>query len=123
MPKVYDLKISDTTSQSITLDLLMNLTNPTNYSATVPFVDVNILVNDTIMGHATAKDIEIGPGNNTAIPIRAVWEPAMQGGVNGTAVGQELLSQYISGIAFPSLPFTVFSTISLTGIHQATTPP
>ena len=75
----------------------MNLTNPTNYSATVPFVDINILANNTLLGHATVKNLYVGPGNNTNIPVTAVWDPSTLGGKKGAAVGREFLSQYISG--------------------------
>jgi hypothetical protein len=75
----------------------VNLTNPTNYSATVPYVDINILNNNTLLGHATVKDLYIGPGNNTNIPVTAFWDPATLSGKQGAAVGREFLSQYISG--------------------------
>ena len=75
----------------------MNFTNPTPYSANVPFADVHLLVNETVIGHVTAEGISVGPGNNTNVPIRAVWEPERQSGDKGVAVGRELLSQYISG--------------------------
>lgn len=123
LPKLYDLRISDTTEQSITLDVLMNLTNPTEYAATVPYMDVNILVNDTIMGHATARNISVGPGNNTGIPIRAVWEPAAQGGVNGNAIGRELLSQYISGMLPAAHASHAMATDTSLTSPQATTRP
>lgn len=75
----------------------MNLTNPTNYSATVPYADINILTNDTLLGHATVRDLYIGPGNNTNIPVTAVWDPLTLSGKPSAAVGREFLSQYISG--------------------------
>ncbi|KAI9723472.1 MAG: hypothetical protein M1828_004202 [Chrysothrix sp. TS-e1954] len=96
-PKVGGLKIVDTESNSLSLTANVNFSNPTPYSATVPYADINILVNDTILGHATAKDISVKSGNNTNIPITAVWHPSKVAGYNGTLVGRELLSQYISG--------------------------
>lgn len=91
------MNIIDTTETSLTIAALVNLTNPTNYSATVPYVDINILNNNTLLGHATIKDLYIGPGNNTNIPVVAHWDPATLGGKPGAAVGREFLSQYISG--------------------------
>lgn len=94
--KIGNLSIMDTSPTSITLSAHVNLTNPTNYSATVPYFNINILVNGTHLGQATAKDIEVHPGNNTNILITAVWDPYTYGGADGKAVGAELLSQYVS---------------------------
>ena len=80
----------------MTLQGKVNLTNPTQYSATIPYVDINILANDTILGHATVRNVKIVPGNNTNVTVQAVWDPAARG-PEGAAIGRELLSQYISG--------------------------
>ncbi|KAH0265887.1 hypothetical protein KCU91_g11144, partial [Aureobasidium melanogenum] len=96
-PKIGNLQILDTGKTSLTLTALVNFTNPTEYSATVPFVDINILTNDTLLGHATAKDVHVVPGNNTNILVTAVWDPRTLGGEQGHRVGVEFLSQYISG--------------------------
>ena len=77
---------------------IFNLTNPTNYSATIPYFNINILANDTILAQAVAQDVSIHPGNNSNIAVSAVWDPFTNGGANGTAIGKEWLSQYISGI-------------------------
>ncbi|KAH9881369.1 hypothetical protein IAQ61_000093 [Plenodomus lingam] len=94
---IGNLSIVDTSPTSITLQAYVNLTNPTNYSATVPYFDINILVNETHIGHATARDIEIHPENNTNLLVSAVWDPMTNGGAKGKQVGAELLSQYVSG--------------------------
>ena len=96
-PKVFGLQILDTSPTSLTLSALVNMTNPTNYSASVPFIDIHILVNGSLVGHATARDIEVVPGNNTDMYVEAVWDPLTLGGEKGRAVGAEFLSQYISG--------------------------
>ncbi|KAJ4365270.1 hypothetical protein N0V83_008889 [Neocucurbitaria cava] len=95
--KIGNLSIVDTSPTSITLHANVNLTNPTNYSATVPYFNINILVNGTKLGQATAKDVEVHPGNNTNILITAVWDPFTNSGAKGKEVGSELLSQYVSG--------------------------
>ncbi|KAL2355592.1 hypothetical protein BJ546DRAFT_971070 [Cryomyces antarcticus] len=96
-PKLGNLKILDTGSSSITLQAEVNVTNPTEYSATVPYIDINILNNGTILGHATAKDVRVVPGPNENILVTAVWDPLISSGSKGQAVGKEFLSQYISG--------------------------
>lgn len=95
--KIGNLSIVDTSPTSITLHANVNLTNPTNYSATVPYFNINILVNGTKLGQATAKDIEVHPGNNTNLLITAIWDPYTNSGAKGKEVGSELLSQYVSG--------------------------
>ncbi|KAF2013776.1 hypothetical protein BU24DRAFT_394790 [Aaosphaeria arxii CBS 175.79] len=92
-----NLSIIDTTRTSITIGAMANLTNPTNYSATVPYVNINILVNDTIVGQAVGENISVHPGNNTNIAVKIVWDPFTHSGDKGKAIGAEFLSQYVSG--------------------------
>ncbi|KAF2635110.1 hypothetical protein P280DRAFT_462208 [Massarina eburnea CBS 473.64] len=96
-PKIYNLSIVDTSRTSIVLQAHANLTNPTNYSATVPYFNINVLVNETILGQAIAKNVEVHPGNNSGILITVVWDPYRNSGAIGALVGRELLSQFISG--------------------------
>jgi len=94
---VGDLRIVNSTETTLTLQAKVNFTNPTQYSATIPYVDINILTNNTVLGHATVRNVKIVPGNNTNITVQAVWEPSAQG-PEGATIGRELLSQYISGM-------------------------
>lgn len=96
-PKVFDLEIVNTTSESIALRAKINMTNPTVYSASIPHARVNIANNDTILGHATVKDLDVVPGENTNLVAEAVWNPREVGGKQSGEVGRELLSQYLSG--------------------------
>jgi len=96
-PKIGNLAILDTTPDSFTIQAEVNFTNPTNYSATVPYIDINLLTNGTIIGHVTARDILVVPGNNTNTLVQAVWSPLALSGDHGKAIGAEFLSQYISG--------------------------
>ena len=75
----------------------MNLTNPTEYAATVPYVDIHITKNGSLLGHATARDLYVRPGENTNLLVKAVYDPLTLGGEDAKDVGRELLSQYISG--------------------------
>ncbi|KAH8730146.1 hypothetical protein GQ44DRAFT_673949 [Phaeosphaeriaceae sp. PMI808] len=95
--RVGNLSIVDTTPTSMTLQVHVNMTNPTNYSATVPYMSINILVNGTVLGQALIKDMSIKPGNNTNLIATALWDPYTNSGEKGKAVGAEMLSQYISG--------------------------
>jgi hypothetical protein len=96
-PKVFDLKILDTTTSGLTLSALVNITNPTVYYANIPYVDILIRKNGSTLGHATARDLAIGPGENSNLYVTAVYDPLTNGGANATAIGRELISQYISG--------------------------
>ena len=96
-PEVGSLKILETTKSSLLIEAKVNITNPTNYSATVPYVDINLFSNETLLGHATARDVNVIPGRNEGILVKATWEPSDLGGSKGVEAGRELLSQYISG--------------------------
>ncbi|KAL8766474.1 MAG: hypothetical protein Q9209_006768 [Squamulea sp. 1 TL-2023] len=96
-PKVGSLEILESSRTALTIKAKVNVTNPTEYSATVPFIDINISVNDTVLGHATARDVSVVPGPNQDLAVIAVWEPSCQDGKKGARIGSELLSQYISG--------------------------
>ncbi len=91
------MNILHTGPSSLTLQAEVNFTNPTQYSATVPYVNINILVNGTVLGQATAKNVAVVPGPNKNIIIEALWDPLTSSGKKGAAVGRELLSQYGSG--------------------------
>ncbi|KAF1921790.1 hypothetical protein BDU57DRAFT_489898 [Ampelomyces quisqualis] len=95
--RVGNLSIIGTTPTSITMQVYVNMTNPSNYSATVPYLSINILVNGTVLGQALIKDMHVKPGNNTNLIATALWDPFTNSGLKGRAVGSEMLSQYISG--------------------------
>jgi hypothetical protein len=95
--KVGDLEIIDTGKTSLELQAKVNFTNPTPYTAQVPFFNIHILNNGSIVGQATAKDVVVVKGNNTNLVINAIWDPIKFGGPRGAVIGRDLLSQYISG--------------------------
>lgn len=91
-PEIGALNILSTSPTSLSLAAKVNLTNPTEYSAVVPYIDVHLLVNDTIIGNATATNVELKPGFNQDLSVTALWNP------QDKKVGRELLSKYISGM-------------------------
>jgi hypothetical protein len=109
--KVGNLSISDTSATSLTITALVNFTNPTKYSATVPYFNINILANGSHIGSATVTDMEVTPGNNTNNLVSILWDPYTYGGDKGKKIGAELLSQYISGM-LPLLPPTTYSELT-----------
>lgn len=88
--------ILDTTPGSILLQALVNVTNPTPYTASIPFVTAHITCNGSVIGELMADDLEITTGNNTNLLVRAKWDPSM-GGAGAETIARDLISQYISG--------------------------
>ncbi|KAJ5342010.1 hypothetical protein N7541_011134 [Penicillium brevicompactum] len=111
-PRVISLRLGDTTESSMTVSTLVNFTNPTQYSATIPFVDLLILYNDTTVGHITAQNLSIAAGNNSHVPIDFLWCPSDLSGDHGVEAGRALFSSYISG----------FNTSVTTKTHRNTIP-
>ncbi|KUJ12106.1 uncharacterized protein LY89DRAFT_786246 [Mollisia scopiformis] len=96
-PSVGDLKVLSTSRTSLHLQAHVNFTNPTEYTAKIPYINIHILNNGSVIGDATARNITVGRGNNTNLLVQATWDPTTFGGENATKIGRELLSQYISG--------------------------
>lgn len=101
-PKIGALQILDTTKSTLTLAAKINVTNPTDYAATVPYVNLHLLCNGTLLGHAIARNVSVVPGPNHDLEVTAVWDPTASstdgnGNGQGVRVGRELISQYISG--------------------------
>ncbi len=86
-----------TSKTSLNLEARVNFTNPTEYTAQIPYINIHILNNGSVIGDATASNITVGRGNNTDVLVQATWDPTKYGGENATKIGRELLSQYISG--------------------------
>ncbi|KAG8527947.1 uncharacterized protein KY384_006863 [Bacidia gigantensis] len=93
-PQVGFLEILETARSSLKLGAKVNITNPTEYSATVPYLSIRLLNNGTELGDVYARNVEIKPGTNYNISVEAVWNPK---GRRGAAQGREVLSQYVSG--------------------------
>ena len=95
--KVGDLEIVGTNENGLLIQASVNFTNPTNYSATIPYVNISIEKNGSTIGYANVANATIVPGKNVHVLARAEWKPSVAGGKEGAKVGKELLSQYISG--------------------------
>lgn len=99
------MRILETTKSTLKIEAKINVTNPTEYSAMVPSVNIKILSNGTEIGHATARNVSVTSGFNPDLLVESIWDPESPGGEKGVAQGRELLSQYISGQ--PSLSFQI----------------
>lgn len=76
------------------VEAVVDIDNPTNYSAVIPYADVNILSNGSYVGHTTVRNLQINQGTNINVTATAEWAPK---GAAAKAIGIELLSQWISG--------------------------
>ena len=101
-PQIGSLRILDTTRSKLSLEAKINITNPTEYSAKVPYVNFKLLSNGTEIGRAAARNVSVEPGPNHNLVVEALWDPLTPSGEQGVAQGKELLSQYISGALAPS---------------------
>ena len=100
-PKVGNLSILETTRTSMKIGVNVNVTNPSNYSATIPYFSINVLVNGTVLGQVVVEGMNVHPGNNTNLAATTLWDPYANSGAKGKEVGRQLLSQYISGTLLP----------------------
>src|SRR5688572_3747047 len=94
LPQVSDLRIINTTSTGIQLQALLNCTNPTPYTAWVPYVNAHIYANESMIGEAIARDINVTVGNNSNIRVTATWDPFLFGGEASRNASRTLLSEY-----------------------------
>ncbi|CRK23705.1 hypothetical protein BN1708_013767 [Verticillium longisporum] len=93
---VGEIKILGTSSSSVDIEAMVNMTNPTPYAAYIPYVNIHIAKNGSVLGSATAENLNLTRGNNTNIRVTARWDANVAGG-KGKKIGAELLSQYLSG--------------------------
>lgn len=99
-PRVVSLELGNTTESALFASTRVDFKNPTNYSATIPFVDLLVLYNDTAIGHIIARDLSVTPGNNTNVSVDLSWSPLETGGIDGVDAGRAFLSSYVSGKGF-----------------------
>lgn len=113
-PKVGNITILETTPESIRLEALVNITNPTSYAARIPSFNIHIFSNGSRVGEASAANLNITIGDNTNLKVSALWKPS-EGGDEGIRRGRDLISEYLSGFnttvtvkthreSIPSLP-------------------
>lgn len=95
-PQVGDVRILSTSSSSMTIEAVVNITNPTPYTATVPYVNIHIVKDGFILGTATAKNMKVVRGNNTNLVVTANWDPTA-GGEGGRKIASDMISEYLSG--------------------------
>lgn len=96
-PRIASLELGPTTSSSALINTKVNITNPTEHSATIPMADFVLLYNTTTVAHIIIRNVSVNPGMNTGISVDILWSPLDADGPDGESAGREMISQYISG--------------------------
>jgi hypothetical protein len=96
-PEVDELRILNTSETGATMQARVNFTNPTPYTASIPYFSAHIYTNGSMIGEAVAQEVTLGRGNNTNNYIQATWDPATFGGEKARRAASRLLSEYLSG--------------------------
>ena len=96
-PKINTIEVTNTTKSAVSLRASVNFTNPSLYSADIPYVDILLLSNGSILAHLTAHGLSVVPGENADVTVEAVWDPLTFSGDSGVSIGRRLISDYISG--------------------------
>ncbi|KAJ5614311.1 hypothetical protein N7528_007965 [Penicillium herquei] len=95
--RIVSLEVVETNDSSLSVLTRVNFTNPTEYSATIPFADALVLSNNTALAHVIARNFSLVPGDNTNVAVEFSWDPLRNGGLDGIEAGQALISSFISG--------------------------
>ncbi|KAK6351715.1 hypothetical protein TWF718_004862 [Orbilia javanica] len=94
-PKPKDIMIFSSTKNSVRMGAKVTFTNPTNYTAIIPYLNILFTKNGTILGNGTLVNAAIGKGENQ-VTVEAFWAPA-DGGEEARTMGMALLGEYVSG--------------------------
>ena len=70
-PVVRSLSIIGTSVDSLHLEAVADVVNPTEYSASISFADVHILVNGSRLGNVTVQNMDVFPGKNKNLTVQA----------------------------------------------------
>ena len=98
-PEATSMEILTTTKESMTLQIGLIVENPTEYSAHIPYLAVQLENNGSIIGNASILNTNITPGNNSII-VKATYAPigkGRDGAKHAIEKGLELLGEYASG--------------------------
>lgn len=96
-PHAREIRVLNTSETGMHMQALVNVTNPTLYTASIPYVNAHVFSHGHRIGEVTAENLDVKVGNNTNILVTAIWDPSTFGGDLARAAGQRLLSDYLSG--------------------------
>ncbi|KAF3491886.1 uncharacterized protein GIQ15_01403 [Arthroderma uncinatum] len=96
-PRIQSIEIVETTKDSVLARANVNFTNPTNYTAHIPYINIKLVHNSSDVAHIIGHNVHVGPGQNSGVQIDALWNPLESGGEEGVAAGRDLVSKCVSG--------------------------
>jgi hypothetical protein len=104
-PRLTDLRLHSSTPHSISLAALTAFTNPTPYSANVPYLSIDFLSRGHRLGAVVVQNTSLQTGENEDIGVLGVYDPLNQNHSNREAgagekarnEGRALLGKFISG--------------------------
>lgn len=96
-PRVGEIYIRNTTITTVLVESKVNFTNPTLYTADIPYVSVHLVSNGHVLATATVEGLQMHRGNITNANARVLWDPVGLGGPRAQAEANLLISNYLSG--------------------------
>ncbi|KAK2875371.1 hypothetical protein FQN49_001642 [Arthroderma sp. PD_2] len=96
-PRIQSVEIVETAKDSVLARANVNFTNPTNYTAHIPYINIKLVHNSSDVAHIIGHNLHVRPGQNTGVEIDALWNPLESGGDQGSAAGRDLVSKCVSG--------------------------
>ncbi|TQV91477.1 pre-rRNA processing protein [Cordyceps javanica] len=97
LPRVGDIWVRNTTSTAVRVECVVNFTNPTPYSASIPYINLHVISEGNILADVTMQDLLVGQGNVTDVTVSASWDPKGFGGDASREAGRRLISKFLSG--------------------------
>ncbi|EFQ98725.1 hypothetical protein MGYG_01743 [Nannizzia gypsea CBS 118893] len=94
---MQSIKVVETTKDSVLSRVTVDFTNPTNYTAHMPYFDIKLVHNSSDVAHIIGHNLHIHPGQNTGVKIDALWSPLESGSKEGATAGRDLVSKCVSG--------------------------
>lgn len=91
------MRILNTSETGLLMQASVNFTNPTPYTASVPYISAHLYKDGHMIGEVIARDVALELGNNTNMIARATWDPFTFGGQDSQEASRRLLSDYVSG--------------------------
>ncbi|RSL98536.1 hypothetical protein CEP52_010269 [Fusarium oligoseptatum] len=74
-PQVGEIEIIETSETGVQMKGFVNITNPTPYTAVVPYFNIHILHDGQVLGEAISRNVDFGQGVNTNLLVHAIWDP------------------------------------------------
>ncbi|GAO14233.1 hypothetical protein UVI_02001340 [Ustilaginoidea virens] len=96
-PQVGEVRVLSTSKTGVHIEASVNMTNPTPYTAWIPYMSIHMTKNQHLLGEAVAKEMRLGRGDNSNLVVQATWDPESLGGPPARAAARRLLSSYLSG--------------------------